>query len=144
MRETRADTRQAVLQAIGLHIVLFALMFAGLFWTHSNRPISAAGSPVEATLIDANALSPTMRETLRERPEPVEEPEPQPEPLPEPVEEETAQPPQPVPEPTSDGVTTEIESMESVGEEIGVTAVRPYEQPELDWDDDPAGYSAPV
>jgi len=106
VRETRADTRQAVLQAIGLHVVLFALMFAGLFWTQSSRPISAAGSPVEATLIDANALSPAMRETLRERPEPVVEPEPQPEPLPEPVDEETAPPPQPIPEPVPEDAPT--------------------------------------
>ena len=102
MRETRADTRQALLLAIGLHVVLFALMFAGLFWTRSSHPVSAAGSPVEATLIDANALSPAMRASLRDRPEPVVEPEP--EPLPEPVEEELAQeeqapPPQPLPEP---------------------------------------------
>ena len=45
MRETRADTRQALLLAIGLHVVLFALMFAGLFWTRSSHPVSAAGSP---------------------------------------------------------------------------------------------------
>ena len=30
MKETRADTRRALLQAMGLHVVLFALMFAGL------------------------------------------------------------------------------------------------------------------
>ena len=53
-------------------------------------------------------------------------------------------------------VPAEIESIEASTAEIGVTAVDPYEvdaqvadsherrQPELDWDDDPAGYSAPV
>jgi len=47
----------------------------------------------------------------------------------------------------------EIESIEASTAEIGVTAVDPHDddslpaehrQPELDWDDDPAGYSAPV
>ena len=109
MRETRADTRQAVLLALGLHIVLFALMFAGLWWTRSAVPVSAAGAPIEATLVDANALSAPMRETLRDRPEPVVEPEP--EPLPEPVEEDHAQedlapPPQPIPEPVPEDAPT--------------------------------------
>ena len=30
MKETRADTRTALLQALGLHAVLFALMFAAI------------------------------------------------------------------------------------------------------------------
>lgn len=104
MRETRADTRQAILLAIGLHVLLFALMFAGLWWTRSAVPVSAAGSPIEATLVDANALSEPMREALRDRPEPVIEPEP--EPLPEPIEEEAAPPPQPIPEPVPEDAPT--------------------------------------
>lgn len=104
MRETRADTRDAVLLAIGLHVVLFALMFAGLWWTRSAQPVSAAGAPVEATLVDADALSASMRETLRDRPEPVVEPEP--EPLPEPVEDDAAPLPQPIPEPVPEDAPT--------------------------------------
>ena len=104
MRETRADTRQAVLLALGLHVVLFTLMFVGLWWTRSAVPVSAAGSPIEATLVDANALSAPMRETLRDRPDPVVEPEP--EPLPEPVEDEVAPPPQPIPEPVPEDAPT--------------------------------------
>lgn len=57
--------------------------------------------------------------------------------------------PVPVPEPASQPATaaaTEIESLESAGGEIGVTAVDPLAAPgpgeQLDWDD--AGYSAPV
>ena len=92
MRETRADTRQAMLLAIGLHILLFGLMFAGLWWTRTAAPTSAAGAPVEATLVDADALSQSMRQALSDRPEPVARPEP--EPLPEPVEEDAAPPPQ--------------------------------------------------
>ncbi len=108
MRETRADTRQAVLLPIGLHVVLFALMFTGLWWTRSAAPVSAAGSPIEATLVDADALSAPMREALRERREPVvdPEPEPKPEPLPEPIEEELAPPPQPMPEPVPEDAPT--------------------------------------
>lgn len=96
MRETRADTAQAIVLAIALHILLFALMFAGLWWTRTAAPVSAAGAPVEAELIDATALSTQMRQTLSERPQPAA---PEPEPLPEPVEEEVAPPPQPLPEP---------------------------------------------
>lgn len=104
MRETRADTAQAIVWALLLHAVLFALMFLGLQWTRSNAPVSAAGSPVAAELVDANALTPAMQDTLRKRPKPVEEslPQPQPEetaplpqPLPEPVPEEAPTPPQP-------------------------------------------------
>jgi len=97
MRETRADNAQALLLALALHVLLFGLMFAGLWWTRPPPPMAAAGSPVSAELVDASALSPAMQRTLSDRPEPVIEPLPQP--LPEPVEEETAQLPQPLPEP---------------------------------------------
>ena len=96
MRETRADTVQAVVLAVLLHLMLFGLMIVGLWWTREPQSISAAGSPVEAELVDANALSAAMRQTLSERPEPVLPlPEPEPEPEPEPA----APPPQPEPEP---------------------------------------------
>ena len=80
MRETRADTAQAIVWAVLLHVLLFGLMFAGLLWTRAAAPVSVAGSPVSAELIDANALSPAMQRTLRNRPEPVET-LPPPEPL---------------------------------------------------------------
>lgn len=98
MRETRADTVQAVVLALALHLVLFGLMVAGLWWTREPEQVSAAGSPVAAELVDASALSAAMRQTLSERPEPVL-PEPEPEPEPEPVEEPAAPLPQPEPEP---------------------------------------------
>lgn len=101
--ETRADTRQAIVQAVLLHAFLFGLMFIGLWWTRNTAPVSAAGSPVTAELIDANALSPAMRRTLRDRPEPVEEALPVPEP-------EEAQPlPQPLPEPVPQDAPTETQ-----------------------------------
>ena len=109
MRETRADTMQALLWAVLLHVLLFGLAFLGLWWTHENAPPSAAGAPVTAELVDANALSARMKRALRERevPQPVPVPEaaaPPPQPLPVPVPEDVPTPPQPlaqapVPEP---------------------------------------------
>ncbi|HVI59317.1 MAG TPA: cell envelope integrity protein TolA [Luteimonas sp.] len=95
MRETRADTAQAFVLALLLHIALFALMFVGLWWTRSATPQSAAGSPLSAELIDQSDLSAPMRRTLARRPEPVK-PKPAP---PQVVEEEAAPLPQPIPEP---------------------------------------------
>ena len=110
MKETRADTRLALLQAAGLHVVLFALMFAGLYWTRSNAVEPPQGDVIEADLIDPSALSASMQRALRRDPkappEPVVEPkptppepvtEPTPELLPKPVADET--PPPPVREP---------------------------------------------
>jgi colicin import membrane protein len=93
MRETRADTSRAIGLALLLHALVFVAMFAGLWWTKTQRPLSAAGSPVGAELVDAGDLSPAMRQTLANRPEPAAEA------LPTPVEEETAPLPQPLPEP---------------------------------------------
>ncbi|GAA5071292.1 cell envelope integrity protein TolA [Lysobacter panacisoli] len=104
MRETRADTAQAFFWALLLHALLFGAMFVGLLWTRATAPISVAGSPVTAELIDANALSPAMRRTLRNRPEPVTpppEPEdvaPLPQPLPEPAPQDAVAPPQQSPQ----------------------------------------------
>lgn len=103
MRETRADTVRALLLALALHVLLFAMMFVGLWWTRTATPAAAAGAPVEAQLIDADALSAQMRQTLAERPEPAA---PQPQELPEPVEEEVAPPPQPLPEPVPQDAPT--------------------------------------
>ncbi|HYI81519.1 MAG TPA: hypothetical protein VEW67_11720, partial [Thermoleophilaceae bacterium] len=52
--------------------------------------------------------------------------------------------PEPASQPATAAAATEIESIESAGGEIGVTAVEPplVDGEQLDWDD--AGYSAPV
>ncbi len=104
MNETRSDTQRALVEAIGLHVILFALMFAGLHWTRSNVAEPAAGDPIEADLVDPSALSAAMRSALLRAPElppqPVIEPQPiapieqPPESLPEPIAEQT--PPAPV------------------------------------------------
>lgn len=94
MRESRADTTRAVVYAVALHALMFGLMFLGLWWTRSTAPASAAGSPIEAALVDADALSARMKRALSERPEPVAPPPdetiaaPQPQPLPEPLPQE--------------------------------------------------------
>jgi colicin import membrane protein len=109
VRETRADTAQALLYAIALHVLLFALAILGMWWTRASAPVSAAGSPIEAELVDANALSARMQRALGDRPQPaapqpVEEATPPPQPIPEPVPQEAPVPQQqqaqaPVPEP---------------------------------------------
>lgn len=109
MKETGADTRTALLQALGLHVVLFAMMFAGLQWTRSNVAEAAKGEVIEADLIDPSELGAAMRSALQRTPEalpqpvvepepPPPEPEPVPDPLPEPVP-EALPPPVPDPEP---------------------------------------------
>ena len=52
MKETRADTRAALLQALGLHVVLFATMFAGLQWTRSNVAEAAQAFPQPVPGVD--------------------------------------------------------------------------------------------
>jgi colicin import membrane protein len=96
VRETRADTTQAFIYAIALHVLLFLLAFMGLWWTRTTAPVSAAGPVVEAELIDPDALSARMKRVLRQRPKPVP---PEPVQPPPPAKEEAAPPPQPIPEP---------------------------------------------
>lgn len=101
MRESRADTRTATLQAVGLHAVLFAAMFAGLQWTRPSLPEAARGDVIEADLVDVGDLSAAMQRAMRQPPRVA--PQPIPEPLPTPVEEPPTAPlealPPPVPEP---------------------------------------------
>lgn len=109
MRETRADTRVAVVAAIALHALLFALMFAGMWWTRTAVPVSAAGPVIEADLVDPDALDAPLRRALEAPavppplPEPVVEPEPvRPLPAPEPEPPPPEAQPQPqerIPEP---------------------------------------------
>ncbi|MBB1088538.1 cell envelope integrity protein TolA [Lysobacter sp. SG-8] len=94
MRETRSDTTIAVVLAVGLHVVLMVLLLVGAWWTRTPQ-VQAAGEPIAADVVDANALTSSVQRALAERPEPVEAP---PEP-PEPVEQPTTPPPQPLPEP---------------------------------------------
>jgi colicin import membrane protein len=110
VKETRADTNAAVVSALALHALLFALMFIGLWWTRASTPVSAAGPVIEADLVDPNALSAPMRRALDApakalpEPQPVEDAAPPPQPVPEPRPQDAPVPPQPqaqepVPEP---------------------------------------------
>jgi colicin import membrane protein len=108
VKETRADTNAAVVSALALHALLFALMFLGLWWTRASTPVSAAGPVIEADLVDPNALSAPMRRALdapaKAPPQPVEDAAPPPQPVPEPRPQDAPVPPQPqaqepVPEP---------------------------------------------
>lgn len=125
MKETRADTQRALLQATGLHVLLFALMFAGLHWTRSNVVEPPQGDPIEADLIHPSALSASMQRALQRTPQnpappvvaqPVEEPTPTPipEPLPAPIVDQA--PPAPVLEP--DTVEQEQVQRDAVSPEL--------------------------
>ena len=69
MKETPADTAQAFLLAVLLHLALFAVLFIGLWWTRTATP--AAAGAISAELMDASQLSSAMRRTLRQTPEPL-------------------------------------------------------------------------
>lgn len=107
MKQTRTDTSIALVQAILLHALLFALLFAGLQWSRNSVALSAQGEPIEADLVTVNDLSASMRRALQRKPDEaaLAEPEPKSEPLPAPLSEDVPPPPQPkvlpppVPEP---------------------------------------------
>ncbi|WP_275672622.1 cell envelope integrity protein TolA [Thermomonas flagellata] len=106
MRETRADTRLALMQAIGLHLVLLSLLLVGLRVARPP-PAPPRGDVVEADLIAPGQLSPALQRALQRSPqaEAPKPPPPKPEPLPTPLPEPTPPPapvrslPPPVPEP---------------------------------------------
>lgn len=111
MKQTRADNSIAVAQALGLHVVLFLLVFVGLRWSSIIPPEAARGEPIEAELIDASELSPSMQRALRRAPTELQapQPDPMPKPLPEPVPEEMPTPPRPhaLPPPVPDPAPVE-------------------------------------
>ena len=104
MKQTRADTGIAITQAVLLHALLFALLFAGLRWSQRNVALSAQGDPIEADLVAVSDLSAPLQRALRRAPAQAPTPVPLPEPLPEdapavPPPAQKALPP-PVPEPS--------------------------------------------
>ncbi|ALN92922.1 MULTISPECIES: cell envelope integrity protein TolA [Lysobacter] len=92
MRETRADTVQAVIVVVLLHGLLIVAIFLSMLWNWQSEQVAAAGSPISSELTDISDLSAAMQRTLRNRPKPVET-------LPTPEPEDAAPLPQPIPEP---------------------------------------------
>lgn len=144
MKESRADNNAALLQAVGLHVVLFALMFAGLQWSRVPIAEAAHGEVIEADLVSVSDLSASMQRALRRDPEPLPkpivepepvppEPDPLPEVLPEPPVEELP-PPEPDPAPVEqEQVQRDADSAQvaKVDREQEEKRVKP-EQAELD------------
>ena len=107
MKERSSDTVEAIIAAVALHAVLLLLMYFGLPWWNPT-PVNPAGPPIEAELIDPNALSASMRRALATRPElpvvqkpaPPEEVEaaPQEQPIPEKQPEDAPEPQQQTPQ----------------------------------------------
>lgn len=94
--ETNADKWRAFLYALGVHLLCLGLMFVGLLWTDSSKPISVAGSVMEATLM--TDLPPaSSRPSPPKKPQP-EEAAPKPQPKPAPRPEEAVEAPQPSPQ----------------------------------------------
>jgi colicin import membrane protein len=89
MRERPEDTGIAVGLAVGLHLLVVALMFVAWLWTPAPEALSVAGPPIEVELVQAAPVRD------RERPSAATPPPA----APKPVEEEAAPPPQPKPEP---------------------------------------------
>ena len=115
MKQTRTDTWMALVQALLLHAVLFALLFAGLRWSQSSVAEAAQGDPIEADLVAVSDLSASMQRALQRTPkaQPVPPPEPDvPAPLPDPLPE--AAPPQPkvLPPPEPDPAPVEQEKVQ--------------------------------
>ena len=115
MKQTRTDTWMALVQAVALHAVLFAVLFAGLRWSQRQVAEAAQGDPIEADLVAVSDLSASMQRALQRAPkaQPAPPPEPDmPAPLPEPVAE--AAPPQPkvLPPPVPDPAPVEQEKVQ--------------------------------
>jgi colicin import membrane protein len=91
MRETSADTKQAVVLSLLLHLVPLTLLLLSPLW-RLPAPTAAGGQPISADVVDRNALSASMRRALSRAPEPLPEPPPEAPP-------EQALPDQPPPEP---------------------------------------------
>lgn len=97
MRETSVDRTYAIAFALLLHAIPLAFFLLAALWP--GQDAASAGEPIQADVVDVNALSASMRSALRRQPEPLAEPEPAttqeppPEPLPEPLEEQPEETP---------------------------------------------------
>ena len=94
--ETTADKWRAFFYALGIHLLALGLMFVGLLWTDTTKPISVAGGVMEATLVtELPAAAPKPLPPRKPEPEAAA---PKPQPKPEPKPEEAVEPPQTAPQ----------------------------------------------
>ena len=72
MRETGADTTYAIAFALLLHAMLLAFFLVAALWPGQDS--ASAGEPIQADVVNLNALSASMRSALQRPPEPLAEP----------------------------------------------------------------------
>lgn len=77
MNESRDNLRALVL-SLAFHALCVAVVALGLFWTHTEKPMSVAGSVIEATLVTAPPFYATRSRPAREQTPQASSPEPQP------------------------------------------------------------------
>ncbi len=97
--ESFGDKFRAWVLAVLVHIAVVALLFAGLLWTQTTRPISLPGPVIEAELVGISA-APKPHAVGRRKPAP---------PKPVPQAPEPPKPPQAKPEPATQPVPDRIE-----------------------------------
>lgn len=86
-----SSNARAFAWSLAVHAIAFGLLFVGLRWTQSEKPLSVAGPVIEAALvIDPDAKTPPVAKP-QPKPKP---PKPKPKPKPEP---EVVKPPEPDP-----------------------------------------------
>ncbi len=87
------DNVLAIVQAVGLHLLLLALLAVGLLSQSARPPLSVAGGTIEAVLTDTLSMPPPAPAQARPS-----APAPRPQPRPEPRPQDAVQPPQPTPQ----------------------------------------------
>lgn len=87
------DNVLAIVQAVGLHLLLLALLAVGLLFQSARPPLSVAGGTIEAVLTDTLSMPPPAPAQARPS-----APAPRPQPRPEPRPQDAVQPPQPTPQ----------------------------------------------
>ncbi len=93
--ERSSDTARALALSIGVHLLIVAVILAGMLFSPTTPPLSVAGSPIEATLVSAPASYKPAAPTPQSPVQPAAPP-PQPKPAPRPQQAPT--PPQPQPQ----------------------------------------------
>ncbi len=94
--ERPTDNARALALSIGVHLLIVAVIFAGMLLSPTQVPLSVAGSPMEAVLMSAPANFKPAAPAQPTPPVPAAAPPPQPKPAPAPQQAQT--PPQPTPQ----------------------------------------------